>query len=129
MGLNRTLAVKASSAVGAAGGNSATFTNRDCSGITFIVKNTAATGTTPTLTVRLQEFATGAGWVDVPGAVTTALAGGTPATTLVTIYPGMTVTANAGVSRPLGKTWRLAWAIGGTATPTVTFSVDAELHA
>lgn len=128
MALNRTIAVKASGAVGAAGGNSPTYTNRDASGVTVIVKNTAGSGTSPTITCKLQEYLAGAGWVDVPGATTAAIAAGTPGTTQFTVYPGMTVGANTGVSRPLGKSWRIAWAIGGSATPTGTFSVDAHLH-
>lgn len=129
MGQNRTLVLKASGAVGAAGGNSATFTNRDGRGVTVFVKNTAGSGTNPTVTVKLQENVPGAGWVDVTGATTAAIAGGTPGTTAFTVYPGVTVASNAGVSRPLGKVWRVAWAIGGTSTPTVTFSVDAQVHA
>jgi Flp pilus assembly protein TadG len=129
MAQNRVIAVKASGAVGAAGGNSSTYTNRDCRGITVFVKNTAGSGSSPTITVKLQENVTGAGWVDVAGATTAAIAAGTPGTTQFTVYPGMTVGSNTGVSRPLGRTWRLAWAIGGTATPTGTFSVDALLHA
>lgn len=129
MGMTRTIAVKASGSVGAAGGNSATYTNRDAGGVTVVVKNTAGSGTSPTVTVKVQEFVVGAGWVDVPGATTVAIAGGTPATNQFTVYPGSTAAANAYVNRPVGKTWRLAWAIGGSATPTVTFSVDAQLHA
>jgi hypothetical protein len=128
MALSRTIAVKASGSVGAAGGNSSTYTNRDCKGVTVVVKNTAGSGTSPTITVKLQENYSGAGWVDVTGATTAAIAAGTPGTTSFTVYPGVTVAANAGVSRPLAKTWRLAWAIGGSATPTGTFSVDANLH-
>jgi hypothetical protein len=127
MGLARTIAVKASGAVGATG-NSADYTNRDATGITVVVKNTAGSGTSPTVTVKLQEYYAGAGYVDVAGATTAAIAGGTPGTTQFTVYPGMTVGSNSGVSRPLGKTWRIVWTIGGSATPTVTFSVDATLH-
>lgn len=128
MGQNRTIAVKASGAVGAAGGNSVAFTNRDCRGVTVVVKNTAGSGTSPTITVKLQENVAGAGWIDVTGATTAAIAAVTPATTYFTLYPGVTVASNVGISRPLGKSWRVAWAIGGSATPTGTFSVDAELH-
>src|SRR3954470_1577951 len=112
MGQNRTIAVKASGVVGAAGGSSVAFTNRDCRGVTVVVKNTASSGTSPTITVKLQENVTGAGWVDVTGATTAAIAAGTPGTTYFTLYPGVTVTANAGISRPLGKNWRVAWVIG-----------------
>ena len=75
---NKTFAIKASSAVGSAGGNSATFTNRDSRGVTIVVKNTAGSGTSPTVTVKLQENVPGAGWVDVTGATTAAIAAGTP---------------------------------------------------
>jgi len=127
MGAARLIAVKASGAV-SANGNSATFTNRDSRGIAFVVANTAGSGTSPTVTVKLQEYyPAAAAWVDVAGATTTAIAAGTPATTTVVVYPGVTVAANAAVSRPLAKTWRIAWTIGGSATPTATFSVDAAL--
>jgi hypothetical protein len=128
MALNRTIAVKASAAVTASAASS-TFSNRDSRGITVKVKNTAGSGTSPTVTVKLQEYTVGAGWVDVTGATTAAIAGGSPATTEFTVYPGMTVGSNSGVSRPLGKSFRLYWTIGGSNTPSVTFSVDAELHA
>jgi len=116
------------SGVISASGNSAGYGNANCRGVTITVKNTAGSGTTPTLTVKLQEYTAGGGWVDVTGATTAAIAGGTPGTTSFTVYPGVTVAANAGVSRPLGRTWRVAWTIGGSATPTVTASIDAVLH-
>lgn len=127
MGRNLLVAVKASGAI-TANGNSNVYNNADCRGVTVIVKNTAASGTNPTLTVKLQESVPGAGWVDVPGATTAAIAGGTPATTQFTVYPGMTVGTNTGVSRPIGRQWRVAWTVGGT-TPSITASIDAILHA
>ena len=133
MALNRTIAVRASSAMnlGASGGTatSSAFTNRDCRGLSFIIKNTAGSGSSPTLTVKLQENLAGAGWTDVAGATTAAIAGGTPGTATVVVYPGMTAGTNTGVSRPVGKTFRLHYTIGGTSTPTVTFSADVQLHA
>lgn len=127
MAQNRTIAVRASASLGSAGAQSSAFTNRDCRGIIVTVKNTAGSGSSPTLTVKLQEYVPGAGWVDVTGATTAAIAGGTPATTTLVVYPGCIASANAVVNRPLGKTWRLDYAIGGSSTPTVTFSVDAQL--
>jgi hypothetical protein len=134
MGQTRLIAVLPAGTVlnyGATGGtgNSASYTNRDCRGVAITVKNTAGAGTSPTLTVKLQEQFSGAGWVDVAGATTAAIAAGTPATTTFVLYPGVTVAANAGVSRPLAKAWRLFYTIGGTATPTVTCSIDAALLA
>lgn len=128
MALNRSIAVKASAAVGTSAASD-TFTNRDCRGLSVIVENTAGSGTSPTVTVKLQEYVAGAGWVDVTGATTTAIAGGTPATNTFVVYPGCIASANAYINRPLGKVWRLYWTIGGSDTPTVTFSVDAQLHA
>lgn len=128
MAVSRTIAVKASGAVDTSAA-SATYTNRDARGVTVVVKNTAGTGTSPTVTVKLQENVPGAGWIDITGATTAAIAAGTPGTTYFTVYPGVTVASNVGISRPLGKTFRLFWTIGGTGTPTATFSVDAILHA
>ena len=132
MAQNRTIAVRASSAMnlGASGGTSysSTYSNRDCRGISVIVKNTAGGGSSPTLVAKLQEYVAGAGWVDVTGATTASIAGGTPGTATFVVYPGQTVGSNTGVSRPLGKVWRIFYTIGGTSTPTVTFTVDAQLH-
>jgi hypothetical protein len=65
----------------------------------------------------------GLGWVDIPGAVTASIT--TTGLVALAIYPGATVVANAAVSYPLPRTWRLAWTIGGT-TPSFTFSVGAQ---
>ena len=124
---NRRIAVRPVAALGAAGDNSASYVNRAHRGVEVTVKHTAASGTNPTLTVKLQRHVPGAGWVDVAGATTTALAGGTPATTTLLVYPGCSASANAVVDHPLPPVWRLNYAVGGTSTPTVTFSVDAEL--
>lgn len=106
--------------------------NRDGRGVLLEVDITAATGTSPTLTVKLQEFFpsanAGAGrWVDITGATTTALAadgGGAGATKLI-VYPGVTVSANAAVSRPVSEYWRYVATVGGSDTPTVTCSISA----
>lgn len=124
MGLNRTIAVKASGAIGAST-NSTDLTNRDCAGVMITLKTTAVSGTNPTLDVKVQELLPGAGYVDITGA-TFAQVTGAGTQTLI-IHPVLTAAANTIVKRPLGRTWRLVYTIGGTATPTVTFSVDAQL--
>jgi hypothetical protein len=122
----RSFAVKASGSVGAAGGNSSDYVNRGARGISVFVKNTAGSGTTPTVTVKLQAKSATGDYYDVPSATTAAIAGGTPATTYFTVYPGVAETANVSVSDTLPAIYRLVWTIGGSSTPTVTFSVDAH---
>lgn len=124
MGLNRTITVFASSVISASG-NSVDYTNRDAAGVTVVVKNTAGSGTSPTITVKLQGKTLSGVYYDITGATTAAIAGGTPATTYFTVYPGHTVAANAGVSAVLPRTWRVVWTIGGSASPTVTCEVAA----
>ena len=81
MALNRSIAVLAETEV-TASSNSSSYTNRDCRGVAVIIKNTAAgAGSSPTLTVKLQGYVTGAGWVDITGATTTALDATSAATT------------------------------------------------
>jgi hypothetical protein len=121
---NTAVSVEASSAKTASGNSAAALTNHSASGVVLFINVTAVTGTTPTLAVRVQmQDPVGAGWVDIPNAVTASIT----ATGLVAlaIYPGVTVAANAAVSYPLPRTWRLAWTIGGT-TPSFTFSVGAQ---
>ena len=44
------------------------------------------------------------------------------AATVLAVYPGVTSAANAAVSYPLPRTWRVAWTIGGT---TPSFSITS----
>lgn len=68
----------------------------------------------------MQDPATG-NWVDLAGAVTAALAA--VATTMLTIYPGITVAAGVAISSPLGLVWRLNVVVG---TNAVVFSVGGQ---
>lgn len=97
------------SAARTASGNSATaLTNASGRNAHFFVNVTAATGTTPTLVVRVQiQDPVGLGWIDLPGAATASITG--TGLTLLTVTN-------------LPRTYRLAWVIGGT-TPSFTFSV------
>lgn len=121
---NTSVSVEASSAKTVSGNSAAAITNHSASGVILFVNVSAVSGTTPTLAVRVQvQDPVSTTWVDVPGAVTASITG----VSLVTLalYPGVTVAANAAVSYPLPRTWRLAWTIGGT-TPSFTFSVGAQ---
>lgn len=105
-------------------GNSSSITNYGNKGVVFIINVSAASGTTPELTVKLQvqDIVSGT-WIDVPGAVTPTLT--TAGSSLLTVYPGVTVSANVAISFPLPRTYRIAWTVDGT-TPSFTFSVGAH---
>jgi len=119
---NTALSVEASSAKTTTG-QGATQTNHNARGVQLVVNVSAATGTSPTLVVRAQvQDPVSSNWVDIPGAATASITG--TGQTLLTIYPGANPVANAVVSQPLGRNFRLAWTIGGT-TPSFTFSVGA----
>jgi hypothetical protein len=121
---NTAVSVEASSAKTATGNSAAAITNHSASGAVLFINVSAVSGTTPTLVVRAQmQDPVGLGWVDIPGAVTASIT--TTGLVALAIYPGATVVANAAVSYPLPRTWRLAWTIGGT-TPSFTFSVGAQ---
>lgn len=74
-----------------------------------IVTVSAASGTTPTLIVKLQGSTDGSTWFDIDGASTGEL-------------------TTTGTAKFATATWRYvrpAWTIGGT-TPSFTFTVEAE---
>lgn len=99
---------EASSAKTASGNSAAALTNASGRNAHFFVNVTAASGTTPTLVVRVQlQDPVGLGWVDLPGAATASITA--TGLTLLTVTN-------------LPRTYRLAWTIGGT-TPSFTFSV------
>lgn len=106
--------------------NSSAFTNHNHKGVTLIVNTTAFSGTLPTLVVKMQmKDPVSASWVDVPGMVTGEISG--TGQTVITMYPGLTVSANSKIDYPLPRTCRLVCTIGGT-TPSFTFSVGAIYH-
>jgi hypothetical protein len=118
------VSVEASSAKTATGQSAAAINNFNARGAAFIVNVSAASGTTPTLAVRLQvQDIVSANWVDVPGAVTASITG--ISTVMLTVYPGVVEAVNAKVSFPLPRVYRFAWTIGGT-TPSFTFSIGAH---
>jgi hypothetical protein len=82
--------------------------------IALYVNVTAASGTTPTLVVKLQDSPDGTNWYDITGATTASL------TTTGAVAVRTTVAC--------GHSIRAVWTIGGT-TPSFTFSVNAVLSA
>ena len=94
----------------------ATQTNYDARGVSIVFNVGTVTGTSPTLTAQVQiSLDGGTTWVNLPGAVTATI--NASGQTLLQIYPGVTVAANAAVSAPLPRTWRINYTIGGT-TPS-----------
>lgn len=101
-------------------GNGATQTNYNASGaiLAFIIG--AVSGTTPTCVFKLQgSNDNGTTWYDLPGAVTPSITAS--GNYVLAVYPGATVAANAAVSHPLPRTWRVVWTLGGT-TPSFTIT-------
>lgn len=103
--------------------NSTDMENRGARGVRLFLAVTAASGTTPTLDVKVQvKDPINDTYIDLPGSAFAQKT--TTATDELTIYPGVTVAANRAVSQPLSQKWRVVATIGGT-TPSFTFSLAA----
>lgn len=106
-----------------AGVNGSDMLNLNGRGIKLVIDITAITGTGPTLTVTIQ------GKDPTSGKYFTILASaalGAVATTVLTVYPGLTAAANVAANDILPRSWRVITAIGGT-TPAVTATIAASL--
>lgn len=92
-------------------------------GIKVVVDITAITGTSPTLTVTIRgkDAASGAYYTLLASAALSATG-----VTVLTVYPGIAVTANVSDSDHPPATWDVSYAIGGT-TPAVTATIGACL--
>lgn len=102
------------SATKTATGNDAGFTQGGpCNSALLYVNVTAASGTTPTMTVKLQDSLDGTNWFDVTGAATTSITAAGSQLVRVT-------------NTAIGPFVRLVWTIGGT-TPSFTFSTSVSL--
>jgi hypothetical protein len=93
--------------------NSTAFTVDDVVDIQGTLVITAVSGTNPTLDVILQTSVDGTNWDTV---------GSFPQQTATTTGRGKAFGA------ALGSQARWAWTIGGTATPTFTFRIDALVN-
>lgn len=93
-------------------------------GLTLFLSCTAASGTAPTLSVKLQVLDEVSGvWLDVAGAVFATLSA--PGTATLTLFPGAATVANVSVNQTIRNIYRAAYTIGGT-TPSFTFSVGGQ---
>lgn len=109
--------------------NSTDQTNYAGLGVICLLDITAASGTTPTLDIKLQykdTVPTVNKYVDIPAAAF-AQKTATGSDSIV-IYPGVAITANRSVSSAMPRDWRAVATIGGT-TPSFTFTLDCSyLH-
>ena len=117
---NSTLTVQASAAQTATN-NSTAQTNFNARGIDLYVNVTAASGTSPTLAVKIQTQDPVSGtWVDLPGAVTANITAA--GITVLQVYPGVAAVANSTISAALPRAWRCVSTIAGT-SPSFTYSI------
>lgn len=105
--------------------NSADLANTNHKGVKVVIDVTALAGTTPTITVTIK------GKDPVSGKYYTILASAAlnaTGTTTLTVYPGLTPSANSTANDVLSATWRIEVVIGGT-TPAVTATIAGVLLA
>lgn len=122
---NANIAVDTSSAR-TASGTGVTGVNYNWKGMHLCLKVTAVSGTTPTMTVRLQRSDDGGTtWIDWDTTNLQTASISTTGTYWLTVYPGIATAANASRNDILPRTWRCAWTIGGT-TPSFTFTTTAQ---
>jgi len=102
--------------------NTAAQKHETAAGVRLYLKITAKTCTSPTLDIKVQGKDPASGdWIDVAGAAFTQK--NDVGSDILTLHPSMTAAANDIVKEPAPTTWRLVCAIGGSDTPTFTFSV------
>lgn len=119
--LSSTAAVTALAAAGLGTVNGSDLVNFNARGIKLTIDITALAGTGPTLTVTVQgkDAVSGKYYTILASAALAAVA-----TTVLTVYPGVAVTANVSASDILPRDWRVSYTVGGTG-PSVTATVGA----
>ena len=95
-------------------------------GLWVVLNITAVSGTSPTLDVKLQRKDSRSGeYVDLPGAVfAQKTATGTAG---LTVYPGIAETGNVSVSDVISEVFRAVATLGGSSTPTFTYTLAGSL--
>ena len=121
MAENRTVTIRSSSALGATAGTTP-VASHGARGIIIYMEITAVSGTSPTLDSKVQAYdALGDVWHDITGAVFAQKTG--TGSDYLTIYPGIGETGNEAVSDVIPAFIRVYNTIGGSSTPTVTFTL------
>lgn len=97
-------------------------------GLDLYIDITDKSGTSPTLTVKVQaQDPLSKKWVDVEGAATAAIDASSASTARLVLWPGIAASANKLVNTPVPFAWRVVGTVGGSATPKVTYSIAAVL--
>ena len=118
---NRTVTIYSSAALGATAATTP-VASLGARGIIIYMEVTAVSGTSPTLDAKVQAYdALGDVWHDITGAVFAQKTG--TGNDYLTIYPGIGETANEAVSDVIPALIRVYNTIGGSSTPTVTFTL------
>jgi len=130
--MNQHVTIFASGAKGSGANNSNPVTNHSGKGAMFWLDITAVSGTSPTLDVKIQGYdQTGGDWIDlaanVAGNAAYAFAQKTGAgQDQLAVYPGLTASANAVCTGIIPNQIRAVATVGGSSTPTVTFSLSVD---
>ena len=96
-------------------------------GITLFLVVTAASGTAPTLAVKIQILDQVSNtWIDVPGASFPSISG--VATATFTMFPGAVNANNVSLNQTIRNIYRAAYTLGGT-SPSFTFSLGSQPQA
>jgi len=121
MAENRTVTIRASSAFSATAAGTP-VASHGARGIVIYLTATAVSGTSPTADCKLQGYdALADVWQDIAGAAFAQVTAA--ATQTLTVYPGIAETGNVSVSDVVPALLRVHSTIGGSSTPTVTFSL------
>lgn len=112
------------SAARTATANSADQENYQFRGCILLLNISAASGTTPTLDLKVQLYdKTSGAYMDIPSAAFAQKT--TTGSDSLVIYPGIAETANRSVSDVIPRNWRVVATIAGT-TPSFTFSLGVS---
>jgi hypothetical protein len=103
--------------------NGADQVNYNGKGVKVVIDITATTGQTLTVKLTGKDNASGK-YYDIPGATTTALAA--VGTTVLTLYPGITVAPNVSVADILPRVWRAVATVANAGT-TLTATIGASV--
>jgi hypothetical protein len=96
----------------------------DAKGAVFVLDITAKTGTL-THDVKIQYYDELSGkFIDVPGAAFAQKSA--TGTSQLSVYPGLTASANVAVTQVLTKTLRAVSTVGGSSSPDSTFTLTAH---
>jgi hypothetical protein len=93
------------------------------SGIKLVIDITAISGSSPTLTVTLQGKDTTSGKYYT---ILASAALNATGTTVLTVFPGATASANVAANDILPRTWRVSAVVGGSG-PSVTATIGASV--